>query len=82
MQLYVGDPSAKVKRPAKELKGFERISLAARRHPALQFKLTSHDLAYYSVADHGWKVDPGLFKAYAGGNSAQTPEVADFNVAP
>lgn len=82
VQLYVGDPSAKVKRPAKELKGFERVSLAAGATQRVQFKLSSHDLAYYSVADHDWKVDPGLFKAYAGGNSAQTPEVADFNVAP
>jgi beta-glucosidase len=82
VQLYLGDPSAKVKRPAKELKGFERISLQPGATQRVQFKLTSHDLAYYSVDGHNWKVDPGLFKAYAGGNSAQTPEVADFNIAP
>jgi len=82
VQLYLGDPSAKVKRPAKELKGFERISLAPGATQRVQFTLSSHDLAYYSVEDHNWKVDPGLFKAYAGGNSAQTPEVAEFNVAP
>ena len=82
VQLYVGDPSATVKRPAKELKGFERINLEPGATQRVEFHLTSHDLAYYSVADHSWKVDPGLFKAYAGGNSAQTPEVADFHVAP
>jgi len=27
-------------------------------------------------------IDPGVFKAYAGGNAAQTPEIADFTVAP
>jgi beta-glucosidase len=82
VQLYVGDPSATVKRPTKELKGFERVSLAAGATQRVQFKLTPRDLSYYSVADHGWKLDPGAFKAYAGGNSAQTPEVADFTVAP
>ncbi len=81
VQLYVGDPSATVKRPAKELKGFERVSLAAGATEHVQFKLTPRDLSYYSVADHQWKLEPGAFKAYAGGNSAQTPEVADFNVA-
>jgi beta-glucosidase len=82
VQLYIGDPSAKVKRPAKELKGFERVSLAPGATQRVQFKLTPRDLSYYSVEGHNWKIDPGLFKAYAGGNSAQTPEVADFTVAP
>ena len=81
VQLYVGDPSAKVKRPAKELKGFERVSLAPGATQRVQFKLTSRDLAYYSVEKHGWQVDPGLFKVYAGGDSAETPEVAEFTVA-
>ena len=82
VQLYVGDPSAKVKRPAKELKGFRRVNLAAGATQRVQFKLTPRDLSYYSVDEHGWKIDPGAFKAYAGGNSAETPEVVDFNVAP
>ncbi|MGA8937656.1 MAG: glycoside hydrolase family 3 C-terminal domain-containing protein, partial [Acidobacteriaceae bacterium] len=82
VQLYIGDPSAKVKRPTKELKGFARINLQPSATQRVQFHLTSQDLAYYSVAKHGWQVDPGQFKAYAGGNSAQTPEVADFTVAP
>jgi beta-glucosidase len=82
VQLYVGDPSAKVKRPAKELKGFERVQLepAATRH--LEFKLTAQDLAYYSVEKHGWQVDPGGFKVYAGGDSQHTPQIAAFNVMP
>jgi len=82
VQLYVGDPSAKVKRPAKELKGFERVSLAPGATQRVQFKLTPRDLSYWNVDSHNWKIDPGTFKAYAGGNSAQTPEVADFTVAP
>lgn len=82
VQLYVGDPSAKVKRPAKELKGFERVQLqpAATRH--VEFKLTGQDLAYYSVEKHGWQMDPGRFKVYAGGDSQQTPQSAEFNVVP
>ncbi len=82
VQLYLGDPSAKVKRPAKELKGFERVTLAPGATQRVQFKLTPRDLSYYSVDAHNWKLDPGAFKAYAGGNSAETPETADFTVAP
>jgi beta-glucosidase len=82
VQLYIGDPSAKVKRPAKELKGFERVNLAPGATQRVQFKLTPRDLSYWDIDSHNWKIDPGAFKAYAGGNSAQTPEVADFTVAP
>jgi len=48
----------------------------------VQFKLTPRDLSYWDIDSHNWKIDPGAFKAYVGGNSAQTPEVADFTVAP
>jgi beta-glucosidase len=82
VQLYVGDPSAKVKRPAKELKGFERVQLQPAATQHLEFKLTAQDLAYYSVEKHGWQVDPGGFKVYAGGDSQQTPQIAEFNVMP
>ena len=82
VQLYLGDPSAKVKRPAKELKGFERVNLAAGATRRVEFKLTPRDLSYYSADSHAWQLDPGAFKAYAGGNSADTPEVADFTIAP
>ncbi len=82
VQLYIGDPSAKVKRPAKELKGFERVSLAPGATQRVQFKVSPRDLSYWDVDSHNWKIDPGAFKAYVGGNSADTPEVADFTVAP
>ncbi|MGA7156230.1 MAG: glycoside hydrolase family 3 C-terminal domain-containing protein [Acidobacteriaceae bacterium] len=82
VQLYVGDPSAKAKRPVKELKGFSRINLAPGATQRVEFHLASQDLAWYNPDTHHWQVDPGAFKAYAGGNSAATPEVADFTVAP
>jgi beta-glucosidase len=80
VQLYLGDPSAKVKRPAKELKGFERVHLEPGATQQVTFKLTANDLAYYSADKHNWQIDPGLFNLYAGANSAQTPETADFTV--
>jgi len=58
------------------------VSLAAGATQRVQFKLMPRDLSYWDVDRHNWKIDPGAFKAYAGGNSAETPEVADFTVAP
>jgi len=78
-QLYVGDPSASVPRPVKELKGFERVFLApgATRHVSL--KLDRRSLAYWDTAS-GWKVDPGKFVIYVGDSSTNVPLQAAYTV--
>ncbi|MGH9698682.1 MAG: glycoside hydrolase family 3 C-terminal domain-containing protein, partial [Candidatus Acidiferrales bacterium] len=79
-QLYVGDPSAKVKRPAKELKGFEKVRLDPGQSRRVTFSLNKRSLAYWDEASHGWRVDPGKFVVYAGDSSENTPLTADFTV--
>ncbi len=78
-QLYVGDPSATVPRPVKELKGFERVNLApgATRHVTL--KLNRRSLAYWDTAT-SWKVDPGKFIIYVGDSSVHVPLQATYQV--
>ena len=68
-QVYVGDPSAKVKRPVKELKGFAKVSLApgASQHVALT--LNERAFSYYDVATHGWHMDLGRFDITVGNSS-------------
>jgi beta-glucosidase len=72
-QVYVGDPSATVPRPERELKAFERVELAPgeTRHVSLQ--LDKRSFAYWDTTTQGWKVDPGRFVVYVGGSSANTP---------
>ena len=81
-QLYVGDPSARVTRPAKELKGFEKVRLDPGQSQRITFSLDKRSLAYWDDASHGWRVDPGKFVVYAGDSSENTPLRADFTVAP
>ena len=80
-QLYVGDPSAKVKRPEKELKGFEKVRLDPGQSQRVTFTLNKRSLAYWDKASHDWRVDPGKFVVYAGDSSENTPLTADFAVA-
>lgn len=77
-QLYVGDPSARVERPVKELKRFQRVFLAPGQTRHLRFRLDRRALAYWSVATHGWQVDPGRFTVYVGDASDDVPLQADF----
>ena len=57
-QLYIRDCVSAVTRPVKELRGFQRVALAAGESKTLQFTLTEQDLQYIGpdllpVFEHG-----------------------------
>ena len=79
-QVYVGDPSASVPRPVKELKGLARVALDPGETKHVSVTLDRRSLAYWDVTSHGWKVDPGKFAVYVGDSSADTPLKAEFVV--
>jgi len=79
-QVYVGDPSATVPRPEKELKGFSRVMLAPGEQQHVTATLDKQSLAYWDVKTHGWKVDPGKFIVYVGDSSANVPLQKSFTV--
>jgi beta-glucosidase len=79
-QLYVGDPSAKVDRPVKELKGYEKVWLEPGKSRHVTLSLDRRSLAYWDTASNGWKVDPGKFVVYVGDSSENTPLTQDFEV--
>ncbi len=79
-QVYVGDPSAKVKRPAKELKGFEKVRLNPGETRHVSVTLDRRSLAYWSDEKKDWEVDPGKFVMFVGDSSENTPLTQDFQV--
>ena len=78
VQLYVRDLVASVEQPVRELKGFQRITLASGEQKHLRFTLGFDDLAFFNVALKR-VVEPGTFKVWVGGSSATTNE-AEFSV--
>jgi len=71
VQLYVGDEATtEVVRPIKELKGFQKVSLAPGESKTLKFTLTPRDLSYYDVHRKEWVSTPGTHKIYIGSSSA------------
>ncbi len=79
-QIYVGDPSATVKRPKIELKGFSRVMLAPGAVRHVTATLDKRSLAYWDTKTHAWKVDPGKFVVYVGDSSENLPLQKDFTV--
>src|SRR6185369_611678 len=47
VQLYVHDRVAPTSRPVRELKGFERVTLAAGEHKTVEFSVKVNDLGSY-----------------------------------
>ena len=68
VQLYVRDVIGSVSRPLRELKGFQKISLAKGATQKVTFALTPSDLSFYNY-DLEFVAEPGLFQVFAGGNS-------------
>ena len=75
-QIYVSDSHAKVPRPEKELKGFEKVSLQPGETKHVSVSLDSHAFAYYDTQAKKWTIAPGKFNI-AGGDSSDSLDLKD-----
>lgn len=78
VQLYVRDLVGSVTRPVRELKGFQRVTLAPGEQTEVIFELPIQDLAFYGK-DMIKKVEPGKFHVWIAGDSA-SGILAEFEV--
>ena len=71
VQLYIRDKVASISRPVKELKGFQRIHLAAGESKEVSFQVTPETLKFYN-AELKYVIEPGDFDIMVGPNSRDT----------
>jgi beta-glucosidase len=71
-QLYVGHPAADAE-PPRQLKGFQRITLAAGASGTVTFQVRSRDLAHWDTASHSWKTTAGVYAISVGDSSRNLP---------
>ena len=69
VQLYIKDPCSKVKKPIKQLKGFQRIHLRPGEKQTVSFVVPAKELAYWSTAKNDFQVDPGAYQIMIGRSS-------------
>ena len=79
-QLYVSDPSAKVDRPERELKGFAKVRLAPGEARHVTLSLDARAFSYWDEAAHKWTIDPGKFIVRVGDSSENTPLSAEIEL--
>jgi beta-glucosidase len=69
-QLYIHQQYGGASRPVRELKGFERITLAPRETKTVHFSIGKDELTYWSPATKNWVVDTSAFDVWVGDSSA------------
>ena len=80
VQLYIADPEASVDRPAKELKGFEKVFLKAGEKKTVTFEIDAEDLSYFDAEKHEWVAEPGEFQALLGSSSEDIKAMVSFQL--
>jgi beta-glucosidase len=68
VQMYIRDKVSSVTRPVKELKGFQRITLAPGATKTVALEITPEHLAFYDI-DMKYVVEPGEFEIMVGNSS-------------
>lgn len=68
VQMYVRDLFSSVTRPIKELKGFQKLFLAAGETKTVAIEITPESLAFYDV-NMKYVVEPGDFEIMVGSSS-------------
>jgi len=69
VQLYIHQRAGSGSRPVRQLKGFQRVNLAAGTKQNLHFKLGPDELQFWSPASRKWVVEPEQFDVWIGGDS-------------
>jgi beta-glucosidase len=74
VQLYLHQRHGTASRPVRELKGFQRIALAAGESRTLSFPVGPNERRYWNAAARDWVTDTATFDVWVGGDS--TAELA------
>lgn len=69
VQLYLHQRHGRASRPVRELKGFQRVVLAAGETREVTFTVGPAERRYWSTPDRGWVEDATTFDVYVGGSS-------------
>ena len=80
VQLYIADPEASIDRPAKELKGFEKVFLKAGEKKTVTFEIDAEDLSWFNAEKHEWTAEPGEFKALFARSAGDVQAEASFEL--
>jgi beta-glucosidase len=71
VQVYVGPPGLAAERPVRMLKAFGRVSLAPGETRIVDLDVPLASLQWRDPLTRQWQIEPGTYRLFAGGGSAQ-----------
>ena len=80
VQLYVRRIGSKVEWPAKELKAFERVTLAPGETKTVNLEIKADDLRYWNVDTNAWTLEHGKLELLLGSASDDIRQKADASI--
>lgn len=82
VQLYITPPPSPVKRPIKQLAGFQRVELQAGEQRTVAFKLPFFEQAfwYWDEGVRRFVIQPGIAKIQIGDSSANLPLAGELTL--
>ena len=80
VQLYVHRVDSKVEWPAKELKAFQRVSLAAGESKTVTLTVSVKDLRYWNVDTNAWELEHGKLQVLVGSASDDIRETTEVTI--
>lgn len=80
VQLYIQDPEASVDRPAKELKGFEKVWLEPGETKQVRFTIGRDALSFFDAEKHEWVAESGRFIAKIGASVEDIRSEVEFEL--
>ncbi|MGY1625158.1 glycoside hydrolase family 3 C-terminal domain-containing protein [Geodermatophilus sp. SYSU D00965] len=69
VQVYVATTAGPVRRPARELRAFTKVALAAGESRTVRLELDRRAFAYWDVREGGWVVAPGEYAVQVGASA-------------
>lgn len=69
VQLYIHQQAGSASRPVRQLKGFERITLAPAEKKTVHFSLGKDELSFWSPQEKKWVEEPENFDLWVGEDS-------------
>lgn len=80
-QLYIGKRDAKVFRPEKELKGFQKVYLKAGESKQVRIPFDDKTFCYWNVRTNQWEVEGGTYTILVGTSCQDIRLTAEMDMA-
>lgn len=69
VQLYIHQRAGRASRPIRQLRGFQRVTLAPGETRTVRFTLDEASVRYWNAQERGWVIDPGTFDLWVGASA-------------